>query len=98
MNDDNQNSGFPMKLMQKLNKIQPNFADGAEQLTDDELKSRLIEYQKAIGQHEKDMENDTKLLGYKEQVKELSAIYREPIAEFKLMIKYLLYVMESRGL
>jgi hypothetical protein len=85
---------FPKKWATKL---PPGFRDTAESLETDEIKERLIEYQKLIAQNEKDMEDDHKLEDAKQQVKDLSAVYKESIVINKQQIKYLIFLLQCRG-
>ncbi len=95
-NSDNDNPvlGFP----EKLKKLLPvGFDDTVNSMNTDDVKKRLIEYEKAIEEFEKDMGNDVKLNSAKDLVKEQSSIYKVPIKEHRAMIKYLLFVMSERG-
>lgn len=85
---------FPQKY---LNKLPISFKDAADSMSEDEIKKRIVEISKAISSFEKDMDNDTKLIELKEQVKELSDTYKVPIREHHIMIKYLVYMLEQRG-
>ena len=86
--------GFPKKWKKNL---PAGFEDTAEALTTDELKAKVVEYQKEIGQTEKDMDGDLKLSDAKDLVKELVEPYKSTMAAFTAMSKYALYVMASRG-
>lgn len=85
---------FPQKY---LNKLPVSFKDAVDSMSEDEIKKRIVEISKAISSFEKDMDNDSKLLELKEQVKELADTYKVPIKEHHIMIKYLVYMLEQRG-
>lgn len=89
-----QNDQFPQKY---LNKLPGSFKDAVDAMSEDEVKKRLVDISKAISSFEKDMDNDSKLIALKEQVKEISDTYKIPIKEHQIMIKYLVYTLEQRG-
>lgn len=101
MSDDKKDSkdideliGFPKKWKKHL---PAGFEETAGSLTTEELKAKLVEYQKEIVQAEDDMDGDVKLNDAKEQVKELSEPYKTTMSSFMAMTKYALYVMKGRG-
>jgi hypothetical protein len=73
------------------------FEENAESMPTEELKAKLIEYQKDIAQAERDRDGDEKLNDAKESAKELGAVYKDIINANKAMTQYVLYVMEGRG-
>ena len=85
---------FPKKYLKKL---PAGFEEAAQSMSDDELKKKIVEYERAIGELESDMEADDKLAGLKEKIKEISEIYSIPSQESKAAIRYCIYVLKSRG-
>lgn len=76
----------------------------AESWDTDEIKKKIVQYEQAIGQSEKDMDNDHALNGLKdrmselkEQVKETSEVYTKSIAEIAAQIKYVVHLLDQRG-
>jgi len=86
--------GFPKKLKRYL---PAGFEDKADSMPAEDINSHLIELEKQIAATEKDMEADIKLSDAKEMVKELAGTYREIIKQSRAMIRYYVYVMETRG-
>lgn len=85
---------FPTKW---LNKLPESIKDLVGSMSEDEIKDRIIEVEKAISQFEQDMEKDEKLAGAKQVVKELKETYTIPIKEHQIMIKFLVWNLEQRG-
>lgn len=85
---------FPTKW---LNKLPESIKDSVGSMSDDEIKERLIDIEKAISQFEKDMEKDEKLAAAKQLVKEMKEAYTIPIKEHQIMIKFLVWNLEQRG-
>ena len=84
---------FPNKLLKLLN----GFDDKAPSMSTDDLKKELLSAERAINSFQKDLDNDTKLLVAKEEVKELSSVYKESIREYSAKVKYIVYVLDERG-
>lgn len=74
-----------------------NFMDDAAAWSEDEIKRKLMEYEKAISFTEQEIENDMELQSLKEKLKETMAPYKETIKLNQAMIRYLVYVLENRG-
>jgi hypothetical protein len=84
---------FPAKLLKLLG----DFPEKAEAMETADLKKELYSCEKIICAQEREMSEDAKLTGLKEEVKELEAPYKEMIAEHKAMVKYIVHVLEDRG-
>jgi len=84
---------FPAKLLKLLG----DFPEKAESMDTDELKKELVSCEKVICAQEREMSENAKLLGLKDEVKELEAPYKELISEHKAMVKYIVHVLEDRG-
>lgn len=91
---DNNTSAFPAKWARKLPE---GWAEIAESMSLDDLKKKLVECERTISSTEKDMENDPKLIEAKEEAKSISGSYKEITNAHKAMVKYLVYVIDSRG-
>lgn len=89
-----ENVGFPEKWKKKL---PGGFADEADALDSDALKKKIIEAENNIVLLEREKENDHKLNGAKDLVKEMSAPYKEGQQFQTAKIKYCLHLLESRG-
>lgn len=87
-------SDFPTKW---LNKLPESVKDNVGSMTEDEIKNRIIDVEKAISQFEQDMEKDEKLAAAKQVVKDLKEAYTIPIKEHQIMIKFLVWNLEQRG-
>lgn len=86
--------GFPKKWEKFLSST---FKDGVETMDDAELESNIVKCEKTISLTEKEMENDSKLNGAKDLVKDYSQAYRDVINTQKAKIKYIIYTFEQRG-
>lgn len=91
------NNDFPRKWEKKLPEPIGDTKSKLDSMGDDELKKKIVEWQQAISNAEKDMENDPKLCQLKEDMKEKSLVYRETISECSAQMRYSAYVLESRG-
>src|ERR1044072_4312780 len=72
----------------------------AESWTTDEIKKKIVQWEQAIGQSEKDMDADSALNGLKdrmadlkEQIKDTSEVYTKTIAEVQAQIKYVVHLL-----
>lgn len=92
--DDQGPSEFPKKWLKKLPE---NWTDTAESYDNDLLKKKVVEWEQAISVTEKDMEADADLTALKEQVKVDSEVYKKSITECQAMIRYAIFLLESRG-
>lgn len=84
-----------IKILKDL--ASPNFMDDAAAWEEEEIKRKLMEYEKAISFTEQEMDNDLELGSVKEKLKELTAPYKETIKLNQAMIRYLVFVLENRG-
>lgn len=84
-------------LKKVMSKLPETYADTVESMSKDDLKEEVIKCQSVIVSTEKDKEEDTKLTGAKEIVKDLSSGYGGVIGTQKAKIKYIFHVMEARG-
>jgi len=91
---DTGNSVFPAKWAKKL---PSGWSEEADSLSLDDLKKKLVEFERTISSTEKDMENDGKLLDLKKETKEVGDQYKDIIDAHRAMIKYLVYIIDSRG-
>lgn len=85
---------FPDKLLKKL---PSGFTDEMESKSVEEIKKTLFDCEGNIYTIEKAKENDHKLNGAKDLVKDLSAPYTEGKTVQATKIKYCLYLLEGRG-
>jgi hypothetical protein len=90
----NSGSDFPKKIAKLL---PAGFREDADALSNDSIKEKIIEYERSVDSTEKDMEADIKLNDAKDLVKELGKDYRDVIKMNRAMIKYLVFMMDSRG-
>jgi len=88
------NTAFPKKWEKHL---PTGFSDTVNTMDDDEMHSIIITCEKTIHSTEKEMDNDSKLNGAKDLVKDFSQSYRDVINAQKAKIKYIIYTLESRG-
>jgi hypothetical protein len=91
MSDDNV---FPKKWEKYL---PTGFEDTVNTMDDTEMESNIITCEKTISATEKEMDNDPKLNGAKDLVKDFSMAYKDVINTQKAKIKYIIYTMEQRG-
>lgn len=87
-------NAFPKKWADKL---PPGFMDTAGSMDEDELKKVIVECEGNIYTIEKEKAKDVKLSAAKEMTKEISAPYRDASAAQTAKIKYVLYLLENRG-
>lgn len=85
---------FPKKFKAKL---PPGFEDTANAMSIDEIKKKIVEYEREISSTEKDQEDDVKLNAAKELAKELSANYTDLTKMHQAMIKFLVFNLDERG-
>lgn len=88
---------FPEKYNKILNKFASEFLDAANGKTTEELRKEILKAEEALSEIDKAKTNDTKLNGHKDNVKELSAPYRESASIANAKIKYAIYMIEGRG-
>jgi len=87
---------FPEKYAKVLKEL-PEFKDTADAASAEELKKIIVTCEGNIYTTEKAKEDDTKLNGAKELVKEYSAPYRDAIKVQTTKIKYALFLLEGKG-
>jgi hypothetical protein len=90
----NNMTSFPKKLLDCLS---DEFKDGAPGMSTEDLRKKLVEFERGVSETEKDMKNDPKLLQLKEDLKAYSEGYKDLIKENKASIQYVLYILEMRG-
>lgn len=87
-------NSFPDKFLKKL---PTGFADEANSLDVNDLKKVIYQSEANIYTIEKEKDNDHKLNGAKDLIKELSAPYREAKSAQTAKIKYCLWLLENKG-
>lgn len=87
---------FPEKWAKVLKDL-PEFKDTADAASADDLKKTIVTCEGNIYTVEKEKDDDHKLNGAKELVKEYSAPYRDAIKVQTAKIKYALYLLEGKG-
>lgn len=99
--DDNQSSASQKKWMKILS---TEWMATAETYSTDEIKKKIVQWEQAISQFEKDMDNDSALNGLKEkmadlkeELKEKSEVYTKSSAETQAQIKFVVHLLDSRG-
>lgn len=92
---DKNDSLFPDKWLKKL---PDGFTDTASSMKDDELKKTVFDCEGNIYTIDKEKENDIKLNAAKDLAKEMSAPYREAKTCQTAKIKYVLWLLEGRGI
>lgn len=85
---------FPKRFEKKL---PTGFVEGVESMDTEEIKSKIYETQAHIYEIDKAKDEDEKLNGAKEIVKDLSAPYKDAAATENAKIKYCFFVLEGRG-
>ena len=87
---------FPEKWNKILKEL-PEFKDTADAASVEDLKKMIVTCEGNIYTVEKEKENDTKLNGAKDLVKEYAAPYRDAVKVQTAKIKYALFLLESKG-
>lgn len=90
----NKDSEFPKKW---LSKLPDGFVDETAALKNEELEKIVFDCESNLYVIEKSKEVDEELLAAKENVKELSAPYREGKSAQTAKIQYALWLLEDRG-
>ncbi len=88
---------FPAKFLKKLQKGCAEFTDSANAMQTDDLKAMVLKCEKSLVEIDKAKDEDHKLNGAREIVKEYGKPYAESKALETAKIKYCMYVLESRG-
>lgn len=73
------------------------FADKAQTMTNDDLKAELYSSQQIIHFNEEDLKKNEEIQQVNDNLKQLKAPYDETIKEHKTRIKYVLNILEGRG-
>jgi hypothetical protein len=94
-NKDTDGSFFPEKWS---NKLPTGFADEADAMDADQLKSLIVMSESNIYEIEKERENDVKLNAAKELVKEISGPYNDAVKTQTAKVKYALFLLEGKGI
>lgn len=92
----NEPTTFPEKWAKVL-KDMPEYKDTADASSVDDLKKIIVTCEGNIYTIEQEKEDDTKLTGAKELVKEYSAPYRDAVKVQTAKIKYALFLLEGKG-
>lgn len=76
----------------------------AETWNTDEIKKKIVQWEQAIGQVEKDMDADSalnalkeRMIELKEEIKEKSEVYTKTVAETQAQIRYVVHLLDQRG-
>lgn len=94
---DNQSpTTFPEKWNKVLKDL-PEFKDTADAATADDLKKIIVTCEGNIFNIENSKDDDVKLTGAKELVKEMSAPYKDALKVQMAKIKYALFCLEGKG-
>jgi len=88
---------FPSKFLKILEKFASEFVESANGKTDEEIRKAILSSEASIYDIEQAKDEDAKLNGCKDLLKELSAPYRESKSAETAKIKYCVYLLESRG-
>lgn len=87
---------FPEKWNKVLKEL-PEFKETADAASVDDLKKIIVTCEGNIYTVEKEKDDDTKLNGAKDLVKEYSAPYRDAVKVQTAKVKYALFLLESKG-
>ena len=87
-------TNFPKKWRSKLPE---GFEEKAEAFSTDDLKKKIVEWEQQISASEKDLEADERLASIKEEYKEMEDVYKSSSKMHQAMIRFALYLLESRG-
>lgn len=85
---------FPQSAAKKLPE---GFADTVQAMSDEELNSKILESEEQIYKIDDDLSTNEKILNAKNELKEMTAPYRETKKQEQSKIMYCLYLRESRG-
>jgi len=95
MSKDNKDTDFPNKYLRRLS---PEFIDAINGMSDQEVKNRILTCEGNLYEIAAAKENDEKLNGAKEIVKDLSKPYAESKASENAKIQFCIFTLESRGI
>jgi predicted transcriptional regulator len=85
------------KRFLKLDTLAPDFRDNAQQMGKEELNTKIAEVAKLEQANQEAKKADPKISKAKEEMKNLTAPYREDSKAHKLMTEFLVWVAESKG-
>jgi len=94
--DDQLPNAFPEKWAKVLKDL-PEFRDTADAASTDDLKKIIVTCEGNIYTVEEEKEDDVKLTGAKELVKEMSAPYKDALKVQMAKIKYALFLLQGKG-
>jgi len=94
--DDQMPNTFPEKWAKVLKDL-PEFRDTADAASTDDLKKIIVTCEGNIYTVEKEKDDDVKLTGAKELVKEMSAPYKDALKVQMAKIKYSLFLLQGKG-
>jgi len=94
--DDQLPNAFPEKWAKVLKDL-PEFRDTADAASTDDLKKIIVTCEGNIYTVEEEKEDDVKLTGAKELVKEMSAPYKDALKVQMAKIKYSLFLLQGKG-
>lgn len=86
-----------MDLKKIIAKLPTGFAEEADAMSDTKLKEALVQCETNIESIEKSQDEDDRLKGARELVKDLSAPYRDAKGAQRYKIKYVLHLLGERG-
>jgi hypothetical protein len=86
-----------MKIAKILKKLPTGFADDVESYSEQQLKDAILQSETNINRVENEREQDERLKGAKETLKDLNSPYRDAISAQRAKIAYLLYMLENQG-
>lgn len=87
-------NAFPEKWAKKL---PTGFQDDAATLSEEDLKKVIVESEQNLYSIDKEKSADVKLTAAREMVKDLGAGYREASGAQNAKIKYVMFLLEGRG-
>lgn len=87
----------PKSLFDKVNEVDPSFAEEVYALREDQLKEKLVTMARHDTEVEEARKNDTDLQSLREQVKVAGQTYSEPLKANKLKRKLIFEVLSTRG-
>jgi hypothetical protein len=94
--DDQMPTTFAKKWLKQL-KDMPDFKQTADAADTDELKKIIVMAEGNISTIEKSKDEDIKINGAKELIKDLSEPYRSGLKYQMTKIKYAIFLLEGRG-
>lgn len=85
---------FPEKLAKKL---PAEFADNINAMETEEIKKRIFEAEGQVYNIENDLDTNEKIISAKNDLKEMTAPYRESKAGEQAKIKFCIFTLDQRG-